>query len=75
MELTLDKYHIEEAKLIKEISENQLSCIEAQEQCKELFKLIPPEIIYNPRSLNDLMKQKFENDINWSYGKKYLIVV
>lgn len=75
MEEILDKYYIEQEKLIKEITEDRLTCKEAQERCTELFKLIPATMLLSPRTLNDLMKSKFENDPDYTYSKKYTIVV
>lgn len=73
MEDTLEKYRLEQAKLIKEITEDRLTCKEAQERCEKLFQLLPAIIILNPQTLNELMKSKFQNNPDWSYGKIYYV--
>jgi hypothetical protein len=75
MKTDLEDFYAEQKKLIEEIKSDKLSCLEAQSRCKELWKLIPSDLLVNPFRLNDLMKEKYGNSPDWNYSKVFNITV
>lgn len=61
--------------LYEEIAADKLTYKEAHERCKMLWKLIPYNIDINPVALNQLMKEKYSNDPDWTYSKTFTIFV
>lgn len=72
MEVNLENYYTEEKILIEEIKQDKLSCLEAQNRCEELWKLIPNNTHVNPLVLNNLMKEKYSNSSDWNYSKIFI---
>lgn len=69
----LEKYSIEEELLISRL--HTLTCKEAHEECKKLWKLIPIEYEVNPVRLNRLMHDLFHKDPDYTYERKFKIPV
>jgi hypothetical protein len=66
METNLDKYNDEETKLIEDIQNNDLSYNDVKERCYKLWDLIPIDYNINPIKLNDLLKEKYGNELEFN---------
>jgi hypothetical protein len=76
MEIDLVKYNTEESILFDDILNNKLSLNDARERCVKLWKLIPYDTDINPVRLNNLMKEKYGNELDfYKYSKIYTINV
>jgi len=71
----LETYYKEEKRLAEEIRQEKLNCLEAQIRCKELWKLIPNNVLINPIELNNLMEEKYSDSPDWNYSKKFKIKI
>jgi hypothetical protein len=71
MEADLRNYFLEEKRLVEKIRSNKLNCLEAQNKCKELWKLVTINILINPYTLNNLMEEKYSQSPDWKYSKKF----
>lgn len=65
MEINLEKYYKMELVLVNEILENKLTLNQVRERCNELWELIPTDVSINPVRLDNLIKDKHENDPDW----------
>ena len=72
----LDAFDIEERILYDEISQDKLTFAQANERCSKLWDLIPIDVDVNPVRLNNLMKEKYDNDPDWNkYCKTFKIKI
>ena len=68
MKNDLEDYFIAQKALIEEIKADKLTCLEAQDRCISLWRLVPPNVILDSFTLNSLMKEKYGNSPDWNYG-------
>jgi len=70
-----EKYHIAEARLCDDISNDKLTFYEALARCHELWELIPSKYDRNSVRLNNLMKEKFGelDEYKKHYSKTFTI--
>ena len=62
----MKEYNIEADKLIEEIQNNELTYKEVKERYNQIIKLIPIDVDIDYFKLNDLIKEKFQNDKDYS---------
>lgn len=61
----LKPYREQEAILIKDIENNELTYSQVSERLNDLYKLIPSNISLNPVRLNNLIIEKYSDDPDW----------
>jgi hypothetical protein len=66
METNLRKYNKGQKILIDKLSNGKYTYAEATERCSKLWNLIPSCMEVNPVRLNNLMKERFGSDPDWS---------